>query len=284
VDVKPISLWDVSTYDETLIGILREHAELIQAYHATENRLFLDYDYGSKRGRLEPRPMNRHAENYCVLEKDIAECLRDRSIRAFHYSRLICGEVGTLRRDGIHLSTEETFYARLAARAAEGLLTSAEVETIHAASPIHNQRELRAGRFWMTSHPIPPDDTLVSELLGHWGGELAYMWLDESSLIAKLQVMGRPRIIEIALPMAATPDHDAHNAATSALRAFALHLGCVTNKNPIDLCAVRPLPPQVVLTVHTEGDPAFKGMGRDYPAGYVDTDLGWWKALTGEEN
>ena len=284
MDVKPISLWDVSTYDVTLVDALREHAELIRAFHETKNRLFLDYDHGPNRGRLEPRPINRHAEDYGMLEKDIAECLRDRTIRAFHYSRLISSEVGTLRREGIHLSTHATFYERLAARAAEGLLTSAEVETIHAASPIHNQRELRTGRFYMTSHPIPPADMAVSSLLGHWGGEVAYMWLRDPPLVAKLQVMGRPRIIEIALPMAATTDHDAHNAAISALRAFALHLGCVADKNPLDLCAVRPLPPQVVLAVHTEGDPAFKGMGRDYPAGYVDTDLGWWKALTGEEN
>ena len=68
------------------------------------------------------------------------------------------------------------------------------------------------------------------------------------------------------------------------LRAFALHMGCVTDKLPVDLCAVRPLPPQAILAVHTEGDPAFNGMGRDYPAGYVDTDLGWWKALTGDDH
>jgi hypothetical protein len=274
VDVKPISLWDVSTYDATLIGILREHAELIQDFHVTKNRISLKYDQGPNRGRLEPRPMKRHAEAYYILEKDIAECLRDRTVHAFHYSRLTCAEVETLRSDGIHLSTAKTFRARMAARAAEGLLTPIDVDTIYAASPIHDSQELRAGRFYMTSHPIPPAHMAVSDLLGHWGGEVAYMWLVDSSLVAKLQVMGRPRIIEIALPMAATPDHDAHNAATSALRAFALHLGCVADKHPVDLCAIRPLPPQVVLAVHTEGDPAFKGMGRDYPAGYVDTDLG----------
>lgn len=284
MEVKPISLWDISTYDTNLIDVLREHAELIRAFHETKNRLFLDYDYGSNRGRLEPRPMNQHAEAYCRLEQDIAECLRDRTIRAFHYSRLICSEVGMLRREGIHLSTQATFYGRLATRAAEGLLTSAEVETIHAASPIHSQSELRSDRFWMTSHPIPPADMAVSDLLGHWGGEVAYMWLNDHSLVAKLQAMGKPRIIEIALPMAATPDYDALNAATSALRAFALHLGCVTEKHPVDLCAVRPLLPQAILAVHTEGDPAFNGMGRDYPAGYVDTDLGWWKALTGDDH
>ncbi len=93
MEVKPISLWDVSTFDTNLIDVLREHAELIRVFHET---------------------MKQHAEAYCRLEQDIAECLRDRTIRAFHYSRLICSEVGTLRREGIHLSTQATFYGRLA--------------------------------------------------------------------------------------------------------------------------------------------------------------------------
>jgi hypothetical protein len=273
VDGKPISLWDVSTYDETLIGALHEHTDLIRSFRETENRQFRDYEQGLNRERRKPRPMNPYAAAHRMLEKDIAAYLRDRTIHAFHYSRLTCAEVETLRSDGIHLSTAKTFRARMAARAAEGLLTPTDVETIYAASPIHDPQELRSGRFYMISHPIPPGDSLVSDLLGHWGGEVSYMRLrDENApLVTKLQAMGRPRIIEIALPIAAT--HDASNAATTVLQSFALHLGCVAHKHCIDLCAVQQLPPPVVLAVHTEGDPAFQGMGRDYPAGYVDTDL-----------
>lgn len=282
MDCKPIDLWDVSTYDKSLSGFLHEHVDLIRRFHETENRLFLEYDHGPNRGGFEPRPVNPYCAAYRRLEEDIAADLRERTIRAFHYSRLTDGEVGTLRHDGIHLSTPETFCARLAARAAEGLLTPADVETIHAASPIHHQRKMRSGMFWMTSHPIGPDSSAVSELLGHWGGEVTYMWLREPPLVAKLQVLGRPRIIEIAAPLSAI--RDAPNAATTALRAFALSLGCVVHKHGIDLCAVQQLPPPVILAVHTEGDSAFHAMGRDYPAGYVDTDLCWWKALTGEDD
>jgi hypothetical protein len=44
-----------------------------------------------------------------------------------------------------------------------------------------------------------------------------------------------------------------------------------------------PLPATAVLAVHTEGDPSFGGMGRSYPAGYVDVSIGRWKELTGED-
>ena len=91
------------------------------------------------------------------------------------------------------------------------------------------------------------------------------MWLFDPPLVANLQALGRPRIIEIALPLAAT--HDAPNAATTALRTFALSRDCVAHKHGIDLSAVQRLPPSAILAVHTEGDPTFHAAGRDYPGG-----------------
>jgi hypothetical protein len=45
-----------------------------------------------------------------------------------------------------------------------------------------------------------------------------------------------------------------------------------------------PLPPAAVLAVHTEGESAFEGMGRRYPARFVDIDIGRWRELTGEDD
>lgn len=39
-----------------------------------------------------------------------------------------------------------------------------------------------------------------------------------------------------------------------------------------------------MLAVHTDGDAAFAAIGKSYPPGYIDVDIGRWKELTGEED
>jgi hypothetical protein len=60
--------------------------------------------------------------------------------------------------------------------------------------------------------------------------------------------------------------------------------GGIPSKFAFDLRVTSPLPSAAVLAVHTEGQPAFEGMGRRYPAGFVDTDIGRWKELTGKDD
>ena len=209
-------------------------------YVETERRIFLTYDRGPGRARLALRPENPHARAYLQLQEDVAADMQFRAIRAYHYTRLIDSEVEAMRRDGIHLSTPATLRSRLDTCVAEGLLMPAEADALFEASPLHRQMTIRADRFWLTSHPHVVDDSGVSSLLKHWGGEVTYMWVQDETLIAKVQAIGKPRIIEAAVPLNHTTA--SYNASKSVLATFARSLGCVTSKHAIDVCATAALP------------------------------------------
>ena len=108
------------------------------------------------------------------------------------------------------------------------------------------------------------------------------MWVRDETLTAPLARLGHPRIIELAVPVALA-DCGLYSAR-AAIAAFARSRGGIPDKFAFDLRVTSPLPPAAVLAVHTEGEPAFEGMWRCYPAGFVDTDIGRWKELTGEDD
>ena len=55
----------------------------------------------------------------------------------------------------------------------------------------------------MTSDPVAPDDSGVKLLLGSWGGEATYFWLKDKRLQNLVAGIGRPRVLEIAVPTSA---------------------------------------------------------------------------------
>jgi hypothetical protein len=124
----------------------------------------------------------------------------------------------------------------------------------------------------MTSHPVDVEDSGVEPLLKHWGGEVASMWARDETLTAPLAKLGRPRIIELAVPV--TLADCGFDAARAVIAAFVRSRGGIPSKFAFDLRVTSPLPPAAMLAVHTEGDPAFEGMGRSYPASFVDIDIG----------
>jgi hypothetical protein len=98
------------------------------------------------------------------------------------------------------------------------------------------------------------------------------------TLTAPLARLGRPRIIELAVPV--TLADCSFYAARAVIAAFARSRGGIPGKLAFDLRVTSPLPPAAVLA----GEPAFEGTGRCYPASFVDIDIGRWKELTGEDD
>ena len=119
-------------------------------------------------------------------------------------------------------------------------------------------------------------------LMECWGGEVASMWVRDPALRAPLLKLGRARIIEVAVPLSATVNN--FTAARAVVATFARSRGAIPDKLAFSLFVERALPATAVLAVHTESDPAFESMGRDYPEGFIDVDVGRWKELTGEED
>ena len=279
-----MDLWDTKTFDGELTAILNQGADLIQNYEKTEQRIFLEYDHNRRRpDNVMPRPQNSYASRFLALQEVIGQVLDSRTIRAWHYSRMTDDEVENLRLEGIHLSTATTLRSRLESLVASRELTLHQADALFTGSPFHSdQLEARSGKFWMTSHPTAIHDSGVEPLLARWGGEVAAFWTKDPELRAVLAALGKPKVIELAVPMTLTLH--SYCAAKAVTAAFARTLGCVTSSNAIDLYVTQPLGPDSILRVHGDADPSFQSLGLDYPEGYIDVSIGYWKELTGEDD
>ena len=87
--------------------------------------------------------------------------------------------------------------------------------------------------------------------------------------------------IELAVPTELTRCSRVASAAVVA--AFGRSLGCAPGKHEFNLHTTEPLKAEAILAAHGEDDASFATMGRGYPHGFVDVDVGHWKELTGEE-
>lgn len=280
---ETIDVWDVETFDTTLIARLEADEALVRNYLTTEHEITLAHDLGRGPGRSIMRPENRYSVAFYDLQAAIGREMETRTIRVWHYTRLTDAEVGVLRRDGVHLSTPTTLRARFAMLVEAGDLTVETAERLYAGSPFHSdQLKARQGKFWMTSHPTAIDDGDVEQLLAHWGGEVTSMWTHDPGLLVQLAKIGAPRVIELAVAMAFT--RHSHCAGSAVVATFGRALGCIPEKHAFDLYAVGPLPPGVVEAVHTKGEPAFAALGRGYPERFVDVAIGRWRELTGEDD
>lgn len=231
----------------------------------TEKRNFLEYVTAD---RWQPLQSNSYAHAYQdFVEKIILPAMEKRIIRAWHYTRLTDAETERLRTGGIYISTLETIRIRLNMQITEGLLPDESADALYAASPFHQQDSARANKFWMTSHPLPVDDGGVTLLLEHWGGEGVYFWLEDADLIKLVKGIGRPRVIEMAVPLDAT--NRAYGAAQAVVATFAQTLGCEPAKAAFDLYSTRDLSPETVLNIHSDGDPSFASLARGYPASFI---------------
>lgn len=258
----PIDVWNLETFDASLLIKLNAQRDLLCDYELAEKKNFLEKKAANGWVPIKNNP--HAAKRNEFVEKVIIPAMEQRTIRAWHYTRLTDDETECLRSDGIYLSNLEAIRRRLDIQVAAGLLSAKQAYALYAASPFHEENDARSGKFWMHSHPVSADSGLVELLLESWGGEGVYFRLKDSQLIELVKRIGRPRVIELAVPMAVTPD--AYWAAKAVVATFTKSLGCEPDGAAFDLCATSALDADVVLNIHTEGEPNFTALARSYPA------------------
>ncbi len=198
----PIDVWDTGTFDQDLISKLRASEQLIRDYLTTDRRLFEEREASDHR---MPHATNPYGSDYMVFVEEVGrDIMQARTIRAWHYTRLVDAEVSIITTTGLYLSTLETLRRRLDAQVKTKVFSAADADALFAASPFQEQEEIRSGRFWMTSDPVATDDRGVKLLLGNWGGEATYFWLRNKRLQKLVAKIGHPRILEIAVPASKT--------------------------------------------------------------------------------
>lgn len=273
-----IDVWNLETFDDELRAFLIGNGSLLQDYFSTSRENWLSRELSDRTG---PYPDNPYAGDYIDLAETTMHLMQARAIRAWHYTRMTDTELEAIRRDGIHISSLEAIRVRFNAQVKAGVFSQAVADALFAASPYQgDQHDSRAGKFWMTSHPTDVEDGGVELLLGNWGGEAAYFWLRDPELEALVASIGKPRVLEVVVPLAVT--RHTHSAGEAVLATFGRSLGCKPEKKAFDLYSTAALPAQAIIAAHTGGDATYGRIGCDYPTGFVDTDLGRWDELEAE--
>lgn len=178
-------------------------------------------------------------------------------MRCWHYTRLADDELAYIRAHGVSPGTVESMEARIARQVAAGRLSEADAAAIVAASPLRHPEQAQAwlGMFWVTDRALHPSDDGVELLLGHWGGEVVYFWVQDDALIERLQGLGTPAVLELAVPVALT--RHALSFAESALSSVVEALGYPRQVPGIDAYLTKPLRPEGIIEVYTPDDAAF---------------------------
>lgn len=255
---KLIDTWNVETFDSALIADLSANTALILDYLETSRQQLRECEASSL---LMAYPENPYAGDYLALKERLMGVMETRTIRAWHYTRMTDTEAEDVRQNGVHLSTLETIRAQFARQVADGLMTQEDAEQLFADSPFQgNQHAARAGKFWMVANPIVPTSSAVKLLLASWGGEAAYFWQQNPALQTLLTMIGRPRVLEMAMPLA----HSRHgyHATQAVVAAYARTLGYRLDGGSFDLYSQSALGPEAILDIHSEGDDSFARLAR----------------------
>jgi hypothetical protein len=260
---QAIDVWDFGTFDQDLTATLRANADLIRDSMLTDRQLYLEREASYHKG---PYRTNPHKANFLNLVEEVGRDMEARTIRAWHYTRLTDAEVERIRSIGVYPSTLEALRQRLDAAVAAGLFTVETAAALFAASPFHEQLEERSNKFWMTSHPVAINDSCVTLLLGNWGGESVYFWLQDASLRELVRNTGIPRVLEMAVPLDATGR--AYWAGGAVVATFGRTLGYEPDLQAFDLYSTRALGPESVIAVHSQGEPNFARLAQGYPPGF----------------
>lgn len=261
-----IDVWNIDTFDAALLDELNSKRDLLRDYVLTDKRQFIERETADKWMPHQSNPFATE-RNYFV-EDVIMPAMEERTMRAWHYTRLTDDEIALLRSGGVYLSNLEAIRQRLELQVAARALTTEQAEALYAASPFHRQNDTRSGKFWMVSHPVSSDNSGVELLLESWGGEGVYFWLRDRQLIELVKGFGVPRVIELAVPVRVT--RHAYCAAKAVVATFVRTLGCEPECSAFDLYATSALDADAVLSIHTEGEPNFAALARGYPVGFVD--------------
>jgi len=261
---KPvIDLWNLGSYDAELLALLSANQQIILDYWAASHRMDAEREADPDNLALRFRDNPHRPQYQDFRDYQLTGLMNDRTILAYHYTRMTDDEVAYIRAHGIELSTLTSLRRRLDARVVAKDFDQETADQIFAKSPLHSEGKfgLRSGMFWMVSPAPPPYEGGTELLLENWGGEVAY-WLNSRG--KHPFNIGRPRILEIALPLNATDG--AFRAAQAVLEAFLRSLGTKGDSSGFDINAKKSLPPEAILRVITEGEPAFEEVGHHYRA------------------
>ncbi|MEY8099063.1 hypothetical protein AB9F29_16800 [Falsihalocynthiibacter sp. S25ZX9] len=257
-----MDLWNPETFDAALCETLTTHSDLVSDYFAEELHVMNEHLNSDP---YESLKSNKYYENYLsLIEHTLTPLLNERRIRVWHYTRLLDDEVAAMQKK-LKPSTILGLRQRLDSLVLKGLLTLQESQIVYNESPLHAQESTRSHQVCTIAVPSAPDYSSVVPLLESWGGESAYFWLSDETVLAKLKTIGTPRIVEIETGLG--DSSNAFSAAKTAAQAWARTLGVAVDVSVIAVTIKECLGTARVLRVHTADYGVFEGVATTYPSG-----------------
>jgi hypothetical protein len=260
-----IDLWDPSTLPAATRSLLDDNERLIVDYLARQAALLEVRETAALRDEI---PLNELHERKAALDAEVARSIMSETIRGFHHTRLTDDEVRAIRSHGIPVTSLPMLRQKLDAVVAAGLLMQGAADHVYDNSPlVTGEHGERIGTFYATAHPLSVDDGNITPFHESWGGEISTWAIKDEGILDSLRSIGKPRVIEVAIPIAATGW-----VASRIAQAIVAAKGCEPEQPKdlaIDISIRSALPADYVLRVHTEGEPDFAALGRGYPSTYV---------------
>lgn len=262
-------LWDYGTYDGEIVNWLDERKQLIAAYYEDERAKDAAIAKRDQWERLKPNP---YGSEFMAAREELTPIIAQKTVRAFHYTRMTDGEVEALLNEGIQPTSPDFLRRRIDRNVEAGLLAQEQGDVIFGRSPLHTVEYGDRKGFYATSTPVHPSSGDVDRLVGNWGGESAYWCFTTESdapMIELLQSIGRGRVLEIAVPLKdACGGFGASSVTKVVMAEFARKLGFELRPEVRDIYVEHPLPASSILRIHSEGDEPYEQFGRGYPENY----------------
>jgi len=259
---EKVDCWNSVTFDDELKSILDANAEVIFSYWDEDKRLMERHLTSEPYESLLSNPYSQRYNQ--VLENQLLKALARRKIRVWHYARMTDNEVELIKQR-VMLSTLPGLRARLDKLVSDGLLTDVQANEIFQTSPFQNQSDIRAGKFYAVTIPVPARTAGTEDLLKFWGGESAYFRFCDGPILKSLAKIGNPRIFEVEINL--RDSVNAYAVAETVLRAEAVRLGVNLIIDGSDIAVRNQCNDIRVIRAHTCGDELFECVGNSYPDG-----------------
>lgn len=270
-----IDLWDLKTYTTDIMKVLESGRQTIAGFHEREHELRNAPPQKTQIQRLLSHiPENEFEDRLNDLRDELGHLLSSKVVRGFHYCRLIDAEADGFLTNGIILTSTDFLRQRVDRLVELDHLTRAQGDKIVNQTALDRPAEFghRVG-FNLTATPIQTDSSFVDLLLRYWGGESAYWVFQEvdEDLLTHLETVGRPRIIEVAVPVEALEyGETGAGMASDLVNVYANSIG-IPQTVRRDLRLKATLPPTSILKVVTQGESDFDNFAHSYPATYEAT-------------
>lgn len=256
-----IDIWNPETFDAELFTLFDENSELTTEYWQLDRQSIDEHRNSQPYQSLKPNPLAAEYSN--LQEFRVAPFLGARTIRVWHYTRLLNEEVNYME-EKLALSTLDGLRERLDLLVRIGHLSEDEASSIYKQSPFQTQ-EVRSNKLYAVTAPLSTSDRGVEPFLESWGGESAYFCLQQPEILEKLKKIGKPRVVEIAV--SGHDDLTAYSLAGIALRGWARKKGIGTEPLHQDFTIRQNIQSAKVVKVNSEGEKSFVEIGLEYPNG-----------------